>query len=108
LEFVELQKTDRGASARLLPKFTRGSKGGFGEAFSKWFGRYKVSLGIENKKSVFHSFRHGFKDALRAAGVNEDINDALTGHGGGNGVARGYGSDDMVRRFGFPRLKEAL
>jgi hypothetical protein len=33
---------------------------------------------------------------------------ALTGHGGGNGVARGYGSDDMVRRFGFPRLKEAL
>lgn len=108
LEFVALQRKHRGGSARLLPKLTRGSKGGFGEAFSKWFGRYKVSLGIENKKSVFHSFRHGFKDALRAAGVNEDINDALTGHGGGNGVARGYGSDDMVRRFGFPRLKEAL
>jgi integrase len=108
LEFVGLQKAQRGASARLMPGLTRGSKGGFGEAFSKWFGRYKRALGIENKKSVFHSFRHGFKDALRAAGVNEDINDALTGHGGGNGVARGYGSDDMVRRFGFPRLKEAL
>jgi integrase len=108
LEFVDLQRADRGASARLLPQLTRGSKGGFGEAFSKWFGRYKVSLGIDNKKSVFHSFRHGFKDALRAAGVNEDINDALTGHGGGNVVARGYGSDDMVRRFGLPRLKEAL
>ena len=61
------------------------------------------SLGIDNKKSVFHSFRHGFKDALRAAGVNEDVNDALTGHSGGNAVARGYGSDDMVRRFGFLR-----
>jgi integrase len=108
LDFVDLQRAHRGASARLMPELTRGSKGGFGEAFSKWFGRYKRALGIENKKSVFHSFRHGFKDALRAAGVNEDINDALTGHSGGNAVARGYGSDDMVRRFGFPRLKEAL
>jgi hypothetical protein len=51
---------------------TPGSKGGFGEAFSKWFGNYKRSLGIDNKNSVFHSFRHGFKDVLRAAGVNED------------------------------------
>jgi integrase len=108
LAFVDLQKAHRGTSARLFPELTRGSKGGFGEAFSKWFGRYKRSLGIENKKSVFHSFRHGFKDALRAAGVNEDINDALTGHDGGNVVARSYGSDEMVRRFGYPRLKEAL
>jgi hypothetical protein len=40
--------------------------------------------------------------------VNEDVNDALTGHGGGNTVARGYGSDDMVRRFGFPTLSAAV
>jgi hypothetical protein len=40
--------------------------------------------------------------------VNEDVNDALTGHGGGNAVARGYGSDDMVRRFGFPTLNAAV
>jgi integrase len=108
LEFVNQRRIANGPSARLFPQLTPGSKGGFGEAFSKWFGRYKRSLGIENKNSVFHSFRHGFKDALRAAGVNEDINDALTGHGGGNTVARGYGSDDMVRRFGFPTLKAAL
>jgi integrase len=44
---------------------------------------------------VFHSFRHGFKDALRAAGVSEDVNDALTGHAGGSSVARGYGAKDM-------------
>jgi hypothetical protein len=74
---------------------------GYGEAFSKWFGRYKRDLGIDNPSSVFHSFRHGFKDALRAAGVNEDVNDALTGHSGGNSVARGYGWKDMVRRFGL-------
>ena len=108
LEFVSHRRTADGSSARLFPLLTPGSRGGFGEAFSKWFGRYKKSLGIDNKKSVFHSFRHGFKDALRAGGVNEDVNDALTGHSGGNSVARGYGWDDMVRRFGFSALNAAV
>jgi integrase len=91
LEFAEHVRQSGGHSARLFPKLTPGPKGGFGEAFSKWFGRYKRDLGIHNPSSVFHSFRHGFKDALRAAGVNEDVNDALTGHSGGNPIARGYG-----------------
>ena len=108
LEFVEQERKSGGRSARLFPKLTPGPKGGFGEAFSKWFGRYKRDLGIDNPSSVFHSFRHGFKDALRAAGVNEDVNDALTGHSGGNSVARGYGWKDMVRRFGFPTLFAAV
>jgi integrase len=108
IEFVDGVRRSGGQSARLFPELQQGSKGGFGEAFSKFFGRYKRSLGIDNENSVFHSFRHGFKDALRAAGVNEDVNDALTGHGGGNAVARGYGSDDMVRRFGFATLNAAV
>jgi integrase len=108
LEFVEHVRKSGGQSAQLFPKLTPGPKGGFGEAFSKWFGRYKRKLGITNPNSVFHSFRHGFKDALRAASVNEDINDALTGHSGGNSVARGYGWKEMVRRFGFPTLSEAM
>jgi hypothetical protein len=66
------------------------------------FNTYGVS-----RSSVFHSFRHGFKDALRSAGAN-DVNDALTGHSGGNSVARGYGWKDMVRRFGFPTLYGAV
>jgi integrase len=88
LAFVENVRQRGGPSARLFPQLTPGPKGGFGEAFSKWFGRYKRKLGITNPNSVFHSFRHGFKDALRAAGVNEDINDAIVGHAGGNPVAR--------------------
>ena len=108
LEFVDHVGQSEGSSARLFPMLTPGPKGGFGEAFSKWFGRYKRGLGIENPSSVFHSFRHGFKDALRAAGVNEDVNDALTGHSGGNSVARSYGWKDMVRRFGFPILYSAV
>jgi integrase len=107
-EFVNHRRKANGPQARLFPEIQQNSKGNYGAAFSQWFGRHKRSLGIDNKSSVFHSFRHGFKDVLRAAGVNEDINDALTGHSGGNTVARGYGSDDMVRRFGFPTLKVAL
>jgi hypothetical protein len=108
LEFVEHVRKSGGQSARLFPKLTPGPKGGFGEAFSKWFGRYKRKLGITNPSSVFHSFRHGFKDALRAASVNEDINDAITGHSGGNAIARGYGWKDMVRRFGFQTLSDGV
>jgi len=50
-------------------------------------GLYIRSIGLTNRARVFHSFRHGFKDALRRAGVSEDLNDALTGHSGG-GVGR--------------------
>lgn len=56
---------------------------------------------------MFHSFRHNFKDALRAKGVSEDLNDALTGHSGG-GVGRTYGAKDSVRRFGMAQLYNAV
>jgi len=108
LELVDHRRQTDGPKARLFPLVQPNSKGNYGAGFSQWFGRYKRSLGIESESSVFHSFRHGFKDALRAAGVNEDVNDALTGHSGGNSVARGYGWKDMVRRFGFPTLAAAV
>jgi integrase len=107
-KFVDHRRQTDGPQARLFPLIQPNSKGNYGAGFSQWFGRHKRSLGIENESSVFHSFRHGFKDALRAAGVNEDVNDALTGHSGGNAVARSYGWKDMVRRFGFPTLNAAV
>jgi hypothetical protein len=93
---------------RLFPLLTPGSRRGLGEGWSKWFGRYIRNIGITNPASVFHSFRHGFKDALRAAGVDEDVNDALTGHVGPGTVARKYGAKEMVRRFGLERLVSAV
>jgi hypothetical protein len=103
------QETERssGPEGRLFPLLKPGSKDGFGEAWSKWFGRYKRGLGITNKASVFHSFRHGFKDALRRARVSEDVNDALTGHSAAT-IGRSYGAKDMVRRFGLETLAEAV
>ncbi len=55
------------------PEVSRGSA-----AYSKWFGRYlRDSCGVTDTNKVFHSFRHAFKDALRAGGVSEDLGDAL-------------------------------
>ena len=107
LRFADEARSKGAKSAPLFPLLTPGPKGGFGEAWSKWFGRYIRDLGITNKASVFHSFRHGFKDALRAAEVSEDVNDALTGHSSG-AVGRGYGSKTMVRRFGLRALAAAV
>ncbi len=107
MPFVAQVRDGSGSEARLFPLLTPGPKGGLGEAWSKWFGRYIRGLGITNRASVFHSFRHSFKDALRAAGVSEDVNDALTGHSGG-GVGRTYGAKEMVRRFGLSVLAQAV
>jgi integrase len=74
-------------------------------SWSKWFGRYIRQQGID--RAVFHSFRHGFTDALRAAGESRDIRRALTGHSG-EGTDEGYGAKAMVRRYGLPRLAEAV
>jgi integrase len=93
--------------ARLFPLLVPSRKGSFGEAWAKWFGDYKRRLGIKNKASVFHSFRHGFKDAARAAHVSEELHDALTGHIGSS-VGRTYGAKHMVRRFGLETLADAV
>lgn len=107
-QYVEERRKLDGQHAPLFPLLTVGPRGGLAESWSKWFGRYIRDIGIKDTDRVFHSFRHSFKDALRAAGVNEDINDALTGHSGGGGVGRTYGAKDMVRRFGLIALQEAV
>ena len=78
------------------------------KAWSKWFGRYIRELGITDTAKVFHSFRHNFKDALRTAGVSEEVHDALTGHSTRGEVSRGYGTKDMTKRFGWKTLASTV
>ena len=61
------------------------------DAYSKHFSRLLDSVGITDKKLVFHSFRHTFTDALRAAKVTEPIIKSLIGHSDGS-VTSQYGS----------------
>lgn len=55
-------------------------RGKLGHAPSKWFGRYKIKLGITDPKKTFHSFRHTLIDELRDAGVQDSLIKRIAGH----------------------------
>jgi integrase len=60
--------------------------------WSKWFNRYlRGTVGIKDRRVVFHSFRHSFKHYSRDVGIAKDAHDALTGHKGRD-VADDYGN----------------
>jgi integrase len=88
LDYVAEHRT--AGDERLFPNLRRGAQDRVAERFSKWFMTYRRSLGITDERKPFHSFRHTFKEACRAAGMTEEIHDALTGHRNGS-VGRGYG-----------------
>ena len=61
--------------------------------WGKWFiNQYlRKDCGLPNdKRLVFHSFRHTFKHLARLAGVSKEVNDAITGHSSGD-AADSYG-----------------
>jgi hypothetical protein len=49
-------------------------------------------VGVKDTNKVFHSFRHGFQDALRQATPDEELRDALAGRSSGKSVSRRYGA----------------
>jgi integrase len=84
--------------------------------WTQWLHRYLDRLGLGGGGRGLHSLRHNFIDALRVAGVTEDLNDALTGHSN-HSVGRSYGARArhqsqrhkvIVGRYGMPRLVEAV
>lgn len=87
---------------RLFPDLEPGADGYYSAKFSKWWGRYGKAIGFHTPKTVFHSFRHNFKDALYAADVSETAARQLMGHKD-NSPHGGYGT-------GLPlqNLKEAI
>ncbi|MBK5957644.1 hypothetical protein CCR97_05395 [Rhodoplanes elegans] len=100
-EFLEVRRAEAADDAApLFPGLEpRGKKAGrWGAAWSKWFNRWRrVHLKIvgEDGRKDFHSLRHTFKDMCRAARIEEEVHDALSGHsfkGGGRSVGRRYGS----------------
>lgn len=97
-EFVEKQR----GQPRLFPDLVPGPKGNYSHEFSKWFGRFKHDVGFTEPSLVFHSFRHGFKNACTDAGLGDEITRSLGGWATTDQASR-YGN-----RGGVPRLNEAM
>lgn len=91
LDFVE----GRDAKTRLFPDLQPGPKNSYSHNFSKWFGAFKKRLGFVQRSLVFHSFRHGFRDACRDAEIAEETSRALGGWAAIDQATR-YGNRGMV------------
>jgi integrase len=111
LEFVSAARVSKGEW--LFPAVATDKAA---NTWGQWFRRYLDRLGLAGGGRGLHSLRHCFIDALRAAGVPEDLNDALTGHSN-HSVGRSYGARArhpsqrhkvIVERYGMPRLVEAI
>lgn len=74
--------------------------------FSNWWGREARKAVPELNKS-FHSFRHTAKRALRNAGVDKTLRDAVMGHEADD-VAEAYGLDETGSGFELAVLNKAI
>jgi hypothetical protein len=99
-----------GRCGPLFPDVKAGASGYFSDPFSKWFARQLRAAGIKEPAICFHSFRHTFRDALRAGGVGEEkakaicgwADDSLASHYG-----RGFGAEVLkaeIDRVAYPGL----
>lgn len=81
--------------ARLFPLLSSSEGRQLTASFSQWFGRYlRGVVKVTDPRKVFHSFRHGFKDACRACGIPKEHHDVLTGHSSRD-VGDGYGGENF-------------
>lgn len=99
--FLAFVATRRG-SDRLFPDLQLGPDGRYSHGFSKWFGAFKKSFDFDKPSLVFHSFRHGFRDACRRAEIGDEAGNALGGWTHINQGSR-YGERGMV-----PELNRAI
>lgn len=69
---------------------------GAGATASKWFTKYKKTIGLTDKLKVFHSFRATIVDHLKQAGVEFEARCQYLGHDSGGGVHnKVYGRNEL-------------
>ena len=79
-------------SKALFPTLRVDSHGKLSGSFSKFFGRFKKSIGITSYLKVLYSFRHTMKDLMEQAQVPSKYLKRIMGHTTGDGkVTDGYG-----------------
>jgi integrase len=76
------------------------------QRFTNWWSEYSRTIVPDPQKS-FHSFRHTVTERLRNAGVEEALNDALTGHATPGQGAK-YGRKRNGARYSMTVLASAI
>ena len=97
LAFVEEQRHER--QMKLFNDIDPGARGRRAVAFSKWFTQFARACGANRPRTSFHSFRHNFRDELRAARIDHDISMVLGGWTTGSSArsaSENYGSGHRV------------
>jgi integrase len=77
-KYVERMRREK--RVRLFPECQRAKDESF-SPFSKHFRNVLSACGIRRAGVVFHSFRHSFEDAMRAANLEGEVRHSLTGRG---------------------------
>lgn len=89
ISYVEGLKDQQG---RVFPDLKPNVYGRLTAKWGEWFSPYmRTVCGVTDRRKVFHSFRHTFKDYTRRAGIAEGVQRQLMGHAGRD-VADDYGS----------------
>jgi integrase len=91
-EFVR-ERQKQAPKKRLFRGIT--SKARVSNYYSKEIGRYLNRVGLSDSRLVAHSFRHGFKDALRNAAVPEGEQKFIMGHSDSQ-AAHNYGAGSKI------------
>ncbi|KAA0891647.1 site-specific integrase [Oryzomonas rubra] len=65
---------------RLWPQLTFSKINGYSNLYGKWFQRFNRKYITQDKRKVFHSFRHSFANKLKQQGVSESLIAELMGH----------------------------
>jgi integrase len=106
LGFMDYVKSLDGT--KLFPNLKPNVNGSLTATFSKWYNKYaRRTVGIEDSRKVFHSFRHAFKERCREAGIMTEVHDRLTGHTPAN-VGGSYGDypltvlSEAIGKLRFP------
>ena len=112
VHFAEAKR--KAGRTKLFDDIETGSTGSRSVAFSKWFTQFLRACGAQRSRTSFHSFRHNFRDELRAARIDNDIALLLGGWEIGPSKAavhQNYGSgyrvealNDAIRRLAFDQV----
>ncbi|WP_431273482.1 DUF6538 domain-containing protein [Variovorax ureilyticus] len=99
----------RAGHDRVFPSLSNDNiHGTWSNALGKWFGRYLDTIGLDDHRLDYHSFRYTFRQQCSLCGIDNEVRDALTGHWVSNSDAGRTYMKAENRQYPFPKLVEAM